>query len=539
MPLPASRAGKHFHDGMATGKFHGVIIPTTPTGIRVVHASFEPSSDGTVSPHGAAALAGDEAGHVDGLLHVAARLDADLAALPAHELGQLGLAGREHVAGGGDDLGPGRHRHPGPGPLGLGGGRDGAVDVVGAVARVAADDLGRAGRVGGLNVDWNVCSVMARRAVASVPMTLQGRRRERRAERRPLPRRAPGGRGRARPIRPGGVRHRRRAGRPLGHQRPHRRPGRPQARLTTATATCRRPPRPSSPLASPRRPSASGGPPATHDDPLGRAARRRGRQRRGDAAGCRPRRLRRGRAAARRPAAPRARAGRRRRAGHRRHLADQLGQLRDGVEVLDGTAATVAARVALAGRDRRGGRHRRAPLRHVGARRRWPPPRRRRRVVAVTDGPLSPARRPAPVAAFDVVAEGAGPFDSHVGTLALLHALVAGVADRLRASATGRLDRIEAAWRAAAALRELSARYRLADECAAHRDPARTARHGVLGRPPGVGVPGVAMLRRAVGRRRRRRGVAPCSPSPPRTCAGWAATSSPSSTTGRAGRRPR
>ena len=31
-PLPASRAGKIFHDGMATGKFHGVIIPTTPTG---------------------------------------------------------------------------------------------------------------------------------------------------------------------------------------------------------------------------------------------------------------------------------------------------------------------------------------------------------------------------------------------------------------------------------------------------------------------------------------------------------------------------
>ncbi len=31
-PLPASSAGKIFHDGIATGKFHGVIIPTTPTG---------------------------------------------------------------------------------------------------------------------------------------------------------------------------------------------------------------------------------------------------------------------------------------------------------------------------------------------------------------------------------------------------------------------------------------------------------------------------------------------------------------------------
>ena len=49
-PLPASRAGKIFHEGMATGKFQGVIIPTTPTGWRVVQHSLSPSSDGTVSP---------------------------------------------------------------------------------------------------------------------------------------------------------------------------------------------------------------------------------------------------------------------------------------------------------------------------------------------------------------------------------------------------------------------------------------------------------------------------------------------------------
>ena len=39
-PLPASSAGKIFQLGMAIGKFQGVIIPTTPTGIRVVHAIF-------------------------------------------------------------------------------------------------------------------------------------------------------------------------------------------------------------------------------------------------------------------------------------------------------------------------------------------------------------------------------------------------------------------------------------------------------------------------------------------------------------------
>jgi DNA-binding MurR/RpiR family transcriptional regulator len=72
-------------------------------------------------------------------------------------------------------------------------------------------------------------------------------------------------------------------------------------------------------------------------------------------------------------------------------------------------------------------------------------------VVAVTDGPLSPLATDA-AAWFTVTAEGAGPFDSHVGTLALLHALLAGVADRLRGTATDRLDRIEAAWRDAKVL---------------------------------------------------------------------------------------
>ncbi|MEO6158490.1 MAG: RpiR family transcriptional regulator, partial [Ilumatobacteraceae bacterium] len=51
-----------------------------------------------------------------------------------------------------------------------------------------------------------------------------------------------------------------------------------------------------------------------------------------------------------------------------------------------------------------------------------------------------------------VTAAGAGPFDSHVGTLALFNLLVAGVADRLRAAATDRLDRVEAAWQAGEAL---------------------------------------------------------------------------------------
>lgn len=72
-------------------------------------------------------------------------------------------------------------------------------------------------------------------------------------------------------------------------------------------------------------------------------------------------------------------------------------------------------------------------------------------VVAVTDSSLSPL---ATVAArtFTVSAAGAGPFDSHVGTLALTNLVVAGVADRLRGVAVERLDRAEAAWRTADSL---------------------------------------------------------------------------------------
>lgn len=134
-------------------------------------------------------------------------------------------------------------------------------------------------------------------------------------------------------------------------------------------------------------------------------------------------------------------------------VVDQLGHLRDGVVSVDGTPPRVAATVATAGPSdvvlaidvRRYDAwllDAVASLRSVGA-----------AVVALTDGPLSPLASGA-TASFSVVAEGTGPFDSHVGTLALTHALVAGVADRLRGSATGRLDRIESAWKASGALRD-------------------------------------------------------------------------------------
>ena len=73
------------------------------------------------------------------------------------------------------------------------------------------------------------------------------------------------------------------------------------------------------------------------------------------------------------------------------------------------------------------------------------------KLVALTDSALSPLASAATVS-FTASVTGAGPFDSHVGLLALANALLAGVAARLRHSATDRLDRFEAAWRAAGAL---------------------------------------------------------------------------------------
>jgi DNA-binding MurR/RpiR family transcriptional regulator len=70
---------------------------------------------------------------------------------------------------------------------------------------------------------------------------------------------------------------------------------------------------------------------------------------------------------------------------------------------------------------------------------------RRATVIALTDSALSPLARVADLH-FVVRAKGIGPFDSYLGPLALFNSLVAGVADRLRASATESLDRIEIAW---------------------------------------------------------------------------------------------
>lgn len=131
------------------------------------------------------------------------------------------------------------------------------------------------------------------------------------------------------------------------------------------------------------------------------------------------------------------------------HLfADALGMLRDGVRLVTGSPVRVAASMADLGPD--------DTLVAIDLRRyeRWvldtvrASPLHR---VAVTDSLVSPLAEVADEV-FVVRAVGAGPFDSHTGTLALANAILAGVAGRLRGRAGARLEAVERAWRSSDAL---------------------------------------------------------------------------------------
>ena len=89
--LPHTSAGAIFHDGIAIGKFHGVIAPTTPIGCRTLMLNLSRSSDGVVCPKQAASLAGHVEAHVDRFLHVAAGLGLDLPHLVGHQVGEVVL----------------------------------------------------------------------------------------------------------------------------------------------------------------------------------------------------------------------------------------------------------------------------------------------------------------------------------------------------------------------------------------------------------------------------------------------------------------
>ena len=89
--LPQTSAGTSFQDGMAMGKFHGVMAETIPTGMRTDMQNLFLSSEGTVSPSRSAAFPGGVVGEVDGFLHVAAGFADDLAHFAGHVLRQDSL----------------------------------------------------------------------------------------------------------------------------------------------------------------------------------------------------------------------------------------------------------------------------------------------------------------------------------------------------------------------------------------------------------------------------------------------------------------
>ena len=130
-----------------------------------------------------------------------------------------------------------------------------------------------------------------------------------------------------------------------------------------------------------------------------------------------------------------------------------LGALRPGVEMLNGNEVAVSRRLSQV----RGG----DTLITIDLRRydRWvvdaakEATRRGAWLLALTDSALSPLAGMADQSMV-LSAGGVGPFDSHVGTLALLNLLVGSAAGRLRGTATDRLDKAEAAWSARSQLTE-------------------------------------------------------------------------------------
>ncbi len=137
--------------------------------------------------------------------------------------------------------------------------------------------------------------------------------------------------------------------------------------------------------------------------------------------------------------------------GVARQMVNELRALRDGVELIDGNDVAVRRAVALLRAD--------DMVIAIDLRRydRWlveaaeVAAGRGVFLTAFTDSLLSPLAALS-ARTFTVAAAGAGPFDSHVGTLALANLVVAAVADRMRSSATERFDRAESAWRSAKAL---------------------------------------------------------------------------------------
>ena len=114
--LPNASAGAIFHAGIAIGKFQGVIMPTTPTGSRVISTSMPGRTDGTSSPCARMRFAREELEDVAGARGFADALGPGLAFLAREQGAELFLAREDLVADLVEDVGA--LLHAGERPLG-------------------------------------------------------------------------------------------------------------------------------------------------------------------------------------------------------------------------------------------------------------------------------------------------------------------------------------------------------------------------------------------------------------------------------------
>jgi DNA-binding MurR/RpiR family transcriptional regulator len=136
-------------------------------------------------------------------------------------------------------------------------------------------------------------------------------------------------------------------------------------------------------------------------------------------------------------------------------FAAELGAMRPGVATIGGSDVTVRRALALSSAE--------STLVVVDLRRyeRWVleavelSKQRGHTIVALSDGLLSPLAMMAHHS-FAIAAASVSPFDSHVGTLALLNVIGAEVAGALRSSARDRLAAVEEAWSRHGSLTESS-----------------------------------------------------------------------------------
>ena len=145
--LPKASAGAIFHAGMAIGKFHGVIRPTTPTGSRVISTPMPGRTDGSELARQAQAFAGEELEDVAGARGLADAFGLGLAFFARQQRAELFLAREDLVADLVERVRARLDAAGGPGGKGGGGGGDGGIHLVRVALRVLAEHVGQVARV--------------------------------------------------------------------------------------------------------------------------------------------------------------------------------------------------------------------------------------------------------------------------------------------------------------------------------------------------------------------------------------------------------